>query len=144
MTSYVSTRLRRLVRERARRICEYCLIDESDTIVGCQVDHVISEKHGGHTRIDNLACACCNRAKGSDIGSIHAESGTFIRFFNPRADHWGDHFRLDDATIEPLTDIGTVTVDLLRLNSFERLLEREALLETGRYPPEHAGHLLCR
>lgn len=57
MGSYVPTELRRLVAERADHICEYCLIHERDTYAGCQVDHVISEKHGGPTEADNLALA---------------------------------------------------------------------------------------
>ena len=41
--SYVSTALRQLVRARAKRVCEYCLIHEEDTYFGCQVqaDHII-------------------------------------------------------------------------------------------------------
>ena len=72
MSSYVSAELRRHVSERAELICEYCLIHEDDTFFGCQVDHVVSEKHGGETSSENLAYACafCNRAKGTDLGSI--------------------------------------------------------------------------
>ena len=47
MTSYVPHDVRAQVAERARNLCEYCLIAEANTAVGCQVDHVISEKHGG-------------------------------------------------------------------------------------------------
>ena len=70
MSSYVSAELRRLVASRANGLCEYCLIHESDAYLGCQVDHIISEKHGGPTESANLAyaCACCNRAKGRDPG----------------------------------------------------------------------------
>ncbi len=94
MSSYLSADLRHLVESRARGFCEYCLIHQSDTFLGCQVDHVISEKHGGPTSGENLAYACtlCNRAKGTDIGSIAPGSGEFTRFFNPRTDRWGDHF----------------------------------------------------
>lgn len=93
---YVTAELRRLVVARAEGLCEYCLIAEEDTFYGCEVDHVISEKHGGPTQEDNLAYACvfCNQAKGSDVGSIHWESGQFVRFFNPRTDRWADHFVL--------------------------------------------------
>ena len=72
MSSYVSAELRRLVANRADHLCEYCLIHEDHTYFGCQMDHIISEKHGGPTEVDNLAYACvfCNRAKGSDIGSM--------------------------------------------------------------------------
>ena len=77
MTSYVTAELRRLVIARANALCEYCLIHETDTWLGCQVDHVISEKHGGLTSAENLAHACvnCNRSKGTDLGSIAKSAG---------------------------------------------------------------------
>ena len=84
MSSYVSAELRRLVASRAGSLCEYCLIHEDDTYLGCQVDHVISEKHRGPTESENLAYACtlCNRAKGSNIGSIALSTGELTRLFN--------------------------------------------------------------
>ena len=84
MSSYVSADLRRLVASRAGGLCEYCLIHEDDTYLGCQVDHVISEKHGGPTESENLAyaCALCNRAKGSDIGSIASSTGALTRLIH--------------------------------------------------------------
>jgi len=137
MTTYVRTELRRLVESRARRTCEYCLIHEDDTYLGCQVDHVIAEKHGGATAEDNLsyACTCCNRAKGSDVGSIAVGTGEFVRLFNPRTDRWGEHFRLNGAVIESRTAIGEATIRLLGMNEPERILERRALREAKRYPP---------
>ena len=128
MTSYVSANLRRLVEARAQGSCEYCLVHEFDTYLGCQVDHVVSEKHGRATEIGNLAFACtvCNRAKGTDVGSLTSE-GVFVRFFNPRMDHWEDHFRLRGPIIEPQTAIGEVTAKILGLNVTERLMERELL-----------------
>jgi hypothetical protein len=112
------------------------LVHESDTYLGCQVDHVVSEKHGGVTEIGNLALACtlCNRAKGSDVGSL-TDDGVFVRFFNPRMDRWEDHFRLRGSVIEPQTAIGEVTAKILGLNVAERLMERELLQQIGRYPP---------
>ncbi len=120
---------------RADQLCEYCLIHEEDTFFGCEVDHIISEQHGGVTREDNLAFAClvCNRAKGTNIGSLSA-TGRLTRLFNPRQDRWSEHFRLDHVTISPLTDIGWATVQILGLNREDRIHEREALREKGRYP----------
>ncbi|MDP6115888.1 MAG: HNH endonuclease signature motif containing protein [Planctomycetota bacterium] len=140
MSSYVSAELRRLVRSRANGLCEYCLIDETDTFLGCQIDHIISEKHGGPTEPQNLAYACafCNRAKGSDIGSIAQSTGAFTRFFDPRKDHWGDHFGLRKALIDPRTPIGEATSRILGFNEAERVLERNALQVMGRYPPGRA------
>jgi hypothetical protein len=140
MTSYVSADLRRLVESRAKHLCEYCLIHEDDTYLGCQVDHVIAEKHGGLTDADNLGYACtfCNRSKGTDIGSIAPSSGEFTRFFNPRKDWWADHFVLNGVVIEPRTPIGEATARIVGFNQADRLLERETLQRIGRYPPEQA------
>ena len=134
--TYISADLRRFVVARAEHICEYCLIAEEDTFYGCEADHIISEKHGGSTDGDNLALACvfCNQAKGSDVGSIHWETHTFVRFYNPRSDRWADHFELVGNRIEGITPIGAVTARILGFNSAERLLERQTLQDLGRYP----------
>ncbi|MEA2085071.1 MAG: HNH endonuclease [Thermodesulfobacteriota bacterium] len=94
--TYTSAEIRQLVAERAGRRCEYCLIHEDDTFLGCEVDHIISKKHGGSNEPENLAYAClfCNRHKGTDIGSIHPNTGKLTRFYNPRKDRWGKHFQL--------------------------------------------------
>jgi hypothetical protein len=123
-------------------LCEYCLIHEGDTFLGCEVDHIISEKHGGPTREQNLAFAClfCNRNKGSDIASLAAGEGRLVRFFHPRLDRWNDHFRLsrDGVALVPLTDIGEATIRIFGINAGERLLERDALRAVGRYPTPEA------
>jgi hypothetical protein len=126
MARWISAELRQTIADRANHLCEYCLIAEADTFYGCEVDHIISLKHGGFTEPDNLAYACapCNRAKGSDIGSI-ATSGQFMRFFNPRTDRWSEHFRLEGATIQPLTPIGEVTARIFLFNDSARIHERE-------------------
>jgi hypothetical protein len=143
VTSHISTGLRRAVRSRAAGLCEYCLIHEADTYLGCQVDHVVSEKHGGATESGNLAyaCTCCNREKGSDVGSITV-GGAFTRFFNPRTDRWGDHFALRGVIIESRTLIGEVTTRILGLNDPERIMERELLRRIGRYPSPQAVRLI--
>ena len=138
--TYISTELLRRVVTRAHSFCEYCLIHEEDAFYGHQVDHIISEKHGGLTEPGNLAYAClfCNRHKGSDVGSIIGRNCAFSRFYNPRIDRWADHFRLDGIAITPLTEVGEVTERILELNHGDRLLERQALRDVGRYPPEAA------
>jgi len=105
-----------------------------------QVDHVIAEKHGGPTTSENLgyACAFCNRSKGTDIGSIASSTGEFVRFYNPRKDRWLDHFTLNGVVIEPRTPIGETTARILGLNESERLLEREAIRNVGRYRSREA------
>lgn len=134
--TYISVQLRRLVIERADNICEYCLISSADRSSGCQVDHIISVKHGGDTTPDNLCYACtfCNLQKGTDLGSINWRNGELVRFFNPRRDFWGEHFQLDGAMIQSVTDIGEVTARILDFNNEERVLERELLIKVDRYP----------
>src|SRR5688572_25512696 len=111
MSSWVPEQLRRLVAERARRQCEYCLIPEADTHFGCEVDHVIAEKHGGQTTAENLALACfyCNRHKGTDIATRLLGSERLVPLFNPRKDKWEDHFELRGQMILGTTDIGRAT-----------------------------------
>ena len=139
--TYIGKQLRDLVRERAGSRCEYCLIHIDDTFLGGEADHIIAEKHGGPTEADNLAYACmpCNRHKGTDLGSVVWATGELVRFYNPRIDRWEDHFRLDGARIESLTDIGEVTVRILGFNTPERLLERLDLIDLGRYPGREDG-----
>ena len=144
-STHVSAALRRLVVRRAQGLCEYCLIHEADAYFGCQIDHIVSEKHGGPTTEDNLAYAClfCNRFKGSDVGSIAGDTSSFVRFFNPRTDLWSAHFDLlEDMAIVPLSEIGIATVKILGINSAQRLLERQRLNEEGRYPVSAARALI--
>jgi len=135
MARWISNELRQTIADRAKQLCEYCLIAEADTFYGCEVDHIISLKHGGSSDPSNLAyaCALCNRAKGSDIGSISG-AREFIRFFNPRTDSWSNHFRLEGATIRPLTAIGEVTARILGFNESARVHEREEMIQFGKYP----------
>jgi HNH endonuclease len=144
VATHIAADLRRLVARRAAGLCEYCLIHENDTFFGCQVDHIISEKHAGPTSENNLAYACvyCNRYKGSDIASVLPGTYSPVRFFNPRTDAWGSHLRLDadGVSIIPLTAIGEVTVRILGFNHPERLMERSALKAIGRYPTDSALH----
>ncbi len=135
MADVISQQLRREIRARAGGRCEYCLMDEAWLVWGCEVDHILSRKLGGATELSNLAlsCARCNRAKGTDIGSIHPESEELVRLFNPRRDRWDEHFRIDGPRIVGLTLIGQVTVTLLQFNQDERLLERALLQQAGRF-----------
>jgi len=136
VTSDVSEELRAEVARRAGQRCEYCLIHEDDAGFSHQVDHIVSRKHGGSSAADNLAYACviCNRHKGSDVASIDPRTGGIVRLFNPRSDHWADHFQLEGAVIEPVSGIGSATASLLRLNAPERICERALLQSLGRYP----------
>jgi hypothetical protein len=136
MPDSVGRALRRQVAERAGGRCEYCLTPEWILLAGCEVDHVISRKHDGNTDPSNLAfsCARCNRAKGSDVGSVLSATGQYCRMFNPRIDCWEEHFGIAGARLLARTDIAEVTVRILRLNDQERMAERALLQQIGEYP----------
>jgi hypothetical protein len=95
MSEEVGAALRRLVRDRARRCCEYCGMPDGEPVFPHEPDHIIAIKHGGPTSSENLAYACfdCNRAKGSDIASIDPDTGTLTPLFSPRTQVWSEHFR---------------------------------------------------
>ncbi|MBD1874841.1 HNH endonuclease [Nodosilinea sp. FACHB-131] len=136
MGTYISAALRKQVTDRAGDRCEYCRFPQSVTLLAFEMEHIIAEKHGGTTSLDNLALACpyCNRAKGTDLGSIDPETNQLTPFFNPRTQNWREHFKLDGATIVPQTAAGRVTVFILQLNHPDRLQERKGLIAAGHYP----------
>jgi len=136
MSSYISVTYRKITSERSNGCCEYCLIHEDDAFFSFEIDHIISEKHGGLTHPDNLANTCffCNQFKGSDIGSVLLPDMELIRFYHPRKDVWQEHFELENGLIQPLTNIGEVTAKILKFNDVDRIIERRLLIEFGRYP----------
>jgi HNH endonuclease len=132
----ISPALREIIRQRAGRRCEYCLIAEDQAFLPFEVDHIISEKHGGETSEENLAWSCfdCNRFKGSDIASKDLVTGNLAPLFNPREEKWKDHFQIVGGEIIPLTSIGRVTILVLRINLPQRAEVRAILAGLGLYP----------
>jgi hypothetical protein len=135
MSTYVPVALRKQVIERAESRCEYCRFPQSVTLLAFEMEHIISEKHGGITTLDNLALACpyCNRFKGTDLGSIDPETNQLTPFFHPRTQTWQDHFTLSGAIIVPQTPEGRVTVLILQFNYPDRVQERAGLIAVGQY-----------
>ena len=136
--TYIPAALRRLIEERARHACEYCVLPAGVAFFSHEVDHVIAEKHGGLTDAANLAFTCwrCNRHKGTDLGSFDPQTGVFSLLYHPRTQRWAAHFVLRGFRLEGLTPEGRTTVQLLQLNHNERLTERERLLALGLYRVE--------
>jgi hypothetical protein len=135
--SYIPVPLRREVIERAGACCEYCRLRQGVGLVDFVIDHTLAEKHGGPTTSDNLSFTCywCNSYKGSDISSVDwEEGGKIVPLYNPRQQLWDEHFVLQGPHIQALSSTGRATLFLLRLNSPERLAERELLLALGDYP----------
>jgi hypothetical protein len=134
--TYISADMRRLVIDRANNCCEYCRLSQDDSTFSFQIDHIISEKHGGQTTPDNLSLSCphCNAFKGSDIASIDRDTDQLTLLYNPRTRLWHSHFYLNGPLIEALTPEGRVTVRLLQFNHPRQVAERIGLITLGRYP----------
>ena len=90
----MNARTRQQVWERARSVCEYCQLPAQFSEFGFEVDHILAEKHGGQTSLDNLCLACfyCNSYKGPNISGIDPDSGQIVPLFNPREQNWSRNF----------------------------------------------------
>lgn len=133
MSSELSTGLCKLVIERAKNRCEYCLLPQFVSLHKHEPDHIVPLQHGGQTDADNLTLSCmrCNRYKGPNVGSFDPETGNLVPFFNPRTQDWANHFELDGAIIRPRTAEARVTVKIFRMNDEDRVLERQRLIEAS-------------
>ncbi|MCE7982720.1 MAG: HNH endonuclease [Caldilinea sp. CFX5] len=131
--SYISPTLRQAVAERARHRCEYCLYPRMAAFLTFEIEHIIAEKHSGQTNSENLALSCphCNRAKGTDLGSLEPITKLLTPFYNPRTQEWRNHFALRGAEIIPLRPEGRVTVNILQFNEPDRVAEWRRLLSAG-------------
>lgn len=137
--SRIPSTLRSAVVRRAQERCEYCQLPEEVAWASYEIDHIIAEKHGGKTEMDNLAYACvsCNSHKGSDLTSIDPQTGEVTRLFNPRTQTWDKHFRLDtQGTLTGLTPEGRSTTRLLRFNDPIRVERRADLITAGKLDPQ--------
>ena len=137
MTTPPLAAIRRRVVERAVNCCEYCRIHQDLAASTHQVDHLIAEKHGGETSLDNwgLSCMACNLRKGSDVSSFDPQTGQLVLLFNPRISSWSDHFELVGPRIMGKSPVGRTTVEFLQLNRYERVIERAEFMRAGVYPP---------
>lgn len=140
--SYIPTSLRLYVEERSRFCCEHCLLHQEDHYWSHEVDHIYATKHGGETVESNLclSCADCNRYKGSDIASLDPITQTPVFLFHPRLNRWQEHSRLVNGALEALSQQGRATARLLHFNDIDRIIERQSLIQLGRYPRMMGEH----
>src|SRR5216683_5937113 len=125
----------RLVWDRARSICEYCLLPQEYSHLTFEVDHVIAICHGGPTRASNLALTCFyrNRYKGPNLAGIDAVSKKLSPLFHPRRHKWRRHFRYDGPVLVGLTRVGRATIFVLHINDPDAVALRKALVESGEW-----------
>ena len=124
---------KRLVRERAGNLCEYCRLHQDHSpLATLQIEHINPRKHGGTDALENLALACidCNLSKSSNIAGRDPDTSQITPLFNPRVDSWSDHFEFEGAHIVGKTPVGRTTIYVLNMNSDYQLEFRAALLKS--------------
>lgn len=123
--------LRQFVQERAKGICEYCHFPETHSFNPFQVDHIIADKHDGPTVEGNLAWSCfyCNTYKGPNVAGWDAKEDAVVRLYHPRKDVWSNHFEWHGSILIGRTQIGRVTINVLRINHPDAVAVRRALLD---------------
>jgi hypothetical protein len=141
MTSTEITRaLRRMVRARAKGRCEYCQTSEWLSGFSCEIDHIVPRAREGPTTADNLclACSSCNGYKQVNTHAIDPESGEEVALFNPRQQHWHEHFTWseDGTAIVGLTPSGRATVGALKLNHSLIVAARSIWVSVDLHPPK--------
>lgn len=132
------------VRERVRRSagdrCGYCLSPQRLVLGRLETDHIVPSAKGGGNDEDNLwlACSLCNNYKGVQVVGIDSLTGERVALFDPRRQHWSDHFRWagDGTQIEGITPCGRATVASLQLNNVLAVSVRRAWVRAGWHPPE--------
>ncbi|MDM9380564.1 HNH endonuclease [Chlorogloeopsis sp. ULAP01] len=133
----VSNSTRKLVRQRARFLCEYCHSPE-------YLSHIQPQSLGGSDDVENLALAChrCNERRYNFTKGTDPQTQEIVPLFNPRQQLWSKHFiwTVDSLKICAVTSIGRATCDRLDMND-ERHDEgaiqyaRRFWVEAGWHPP---------
>ncbi|PSB21597.1 HNH endonuclease [Phormidesmis priestleyi ULC007] len=142
----ISRATRQRVRQRANSLCEYCHSAEEGSTALFTFDHIIPQSLNGSDDEDNLALACtrCNGRRYNFMDGIDPDTQTTQRLFNPRQDHWTDHFiwNHDGQKIIGISPMGRATINRLDINddrhddgSIRRA--RRLWMRGGWHPPNH-------
>lgn len=124
----------RIVRRRAGNRCEYCQLPQFATpYLTFHIEHIQAKQHVTDDSLENLALACpdCNRFKGPNLASLDSTTRKIVRLFHSRTDQWNVHFEYQSTVLVGRTPIGTATIELLQINSEERIEMRRTLFANG-------------
>jgi HNH endonuclease len=116
----ISANSRKLIRQRANFLCEYCHSSEEASAALFTFDHLLPQSLGGGDEEDNLALAChrCNGRRYNFTTATDSQTESLVPLFNPRQDLWSEHFMwaADGQRILGITPIGRATIDRLDMN----------------------------
>jgi hypothetical protein len=121
------------VRQAAAGCCEYCRVPARHDPLPFQIDHIISQQHGGLTTFENLAWSClhCNKHKGPNIAGFDSATRLVCPLFHPRQQQWKRHLEWRGPILVGRTRIGRVTVRVLAINDPDFVAFRAQLMDEG-------------
>ena len=141
----VSLSTRRIVRQRAKYLCEYCHSPEYLSPDLFTLDHILPKSLGGTDNPDNLCLAChrCNERHYNFTTASDPSTQTEVSLFNPRVQQWGEHFiwTKDGLKIIGITPIGRATCYRFDFNDEQRdepsiQTARQFWVVAGWHPPQ--------
>lgn len=136
---YLSNDEQNAIIERAGRRCEYCQSQMDYSGQSFEFDHIQPVSRAGETSMENLALACggCNRYKSNKVHGIDPATHELVALFNPRQQHWAEHFSWTDEYTQMLglTTTGRATIETLKLNRVGLVNMRYVLYVAGKHPP---------
>ncbi len=116
----VNDATKKLVRQRAKFLCEYCHSSEEASAAQFTIDHILPQSLGGSDNSENLALACqrCNGYRYNFTTGIDPETQEIIPLFNPRRQNRSEHFiwSADGLNIIGTTPTGKATCNRLDMN----------------------------
>ena len=139
-SSDFSSELKRLLSERARGCCEYCLSQVDYSPDPFSVEHINPRSRGGTEELENLAFSClgCNYKKFTAVDAIDPVTKQRVPLFHPRRNRWREHFAWNEVftLVQGLTPTGRATIARLDLNRKGLINLREVLVASGKHPPQ--------
>jgi len=141
MSSYIPVDVRDQIEVTDNHQCCYCQTQEANSGISLSFEHILPKSKGGKNTFENvcLACRSCNEFKSSATEGIDSITGQKHALFNPRSQHWIDHFQWseDGTKIEGLTPTGRATVVQLRMNRTAIVAARRRWVASGWHPPSN-------
>jgi len=135
----ISAALRRLIAERDKNRCTYCLTTEENCGLQMHLDHIIPDVAEGPTTAENLCLACfsCNVKKRHHQSGLDPLTGEIIQLFHPLRQSWNEHFAWDESKTQiiGLTPCGRATVIALQMNNSVVVRARRRWVNANWHPP---------
>jgi 5-methylcytosine-specific restriction endonuclease McrA len=138
-SGHISAEIRRRLRIQAGDRCGYCLSPQHLVLGWLEIEHIIPTARGGTNDEENLwrGCRMCNAYKSAQSEGLDPETAGRVPLFDPRRQHWADHFAWSDDGIQVLgrTGCGRATVVALQLDNLVAVMVRREWVAAGWHPP---------